>query len=118
MLSSCHMKRTMAKLSQRILHLHVQAGSISLAGLDSSAAPGLYSKYGLDAPKPRGQEADAQEEEDVGPEVNGVDAQGGSAASRRHLSAAERKALKKVGHAPTYALHLMFTSWIGSRVLF
>ena len=87
--------------------LHLQAGSINLARLDSSAGAGLYDKYGLEAPEPRGQEADTKEEEDMGPEVNGVDAQGGSAASRRHLSAAERRALRKVGHARTHAL--MFT---------
>ncbi len=80
--------------------LHVQGGSSSLARLDSSAVPGLYRKYGLeDAPQPGGQEAGAREEEGVAPEANGVDTQGGSAAFRRHLSAAERKALKKV---PTF----------------
>ena len=88
--------------------LHLQAGSTNLTRLDSSARPELYHKYGLEAPEPRGQEADAKEEEDVGPEVNGVDEQGGPAASRRHLSAAERRALRKVGHAQTHAL--MFTS--------
>ena len=88
--------------------LHLQAGSINLARLDSSAGAGLYNKYGLEAPEPRGQEGSAEEEEGVGPEANGVDAQGGSAASRRHLSAAERRALRKVGHARKHAL--MFTS--------
>ena len=63
----------------------------------SSAAPGQYSRYGLDAPEAasRGQEADAEEEDDDAPgEANGADDQGGS--GRRHLSAAERKALKTV----------------------
>lgn len=77
----------------------LQAASSNLGRQDSRAA-GQYSKYGLDAPgsASAGQEADAEDEEGelaLG-EANGVDEQGGNGAPRRHLSAAERKALKKV----------------------
>ncbi|CAK0786952.1 hypothetical protein CVIRNUC_010166 [Coccomyxa viridis] len=62
----------------------------------SSAAPGQYSKYGLDAPQPAssGMEAEAEDDAVSDKEANGVGQADGSA-PRRHLSAAERKALKK-----------------------
>jgi len=66
---------------------------------ESSKAPGQYSKYGLDDPgnASRVLEADAEADEDEkAGDANGVDDQGDSGAARRHLSAAERKALKKV----------------------
>ena len=63
----------------------------------SSAVPGQYSKYGLDAPQPAssGMEAEAEDDAVGDKEANGVGQADGSA-PRRHLSAAERKALKKV----------------------
>ena len=77
----------------------LQAAS-SNVGRQDSRAPGQYSKYGLDAPgsASAGQEAAAEGEEgDLAPgEANGVDEQGDSGAPRRHLSAAERKVLRKV----------------------
>ena len=77
----------------------LQAASSNL-GRQDSRTPGQYSKYGLDAPgsASAGQEADADGEDgDLAPgEANRVDEQGDSGAARRHLSAAERKALRKV----------------------
>ena len=77
----------------------VQAASSNLGRQDSRAPPGQYSKYGLDAPgsASAGQEADAEGGDgDLALEANGVDEQGDNGAPRRHLSAAERKALRKV----------------------
>jgi len=77
----------------------LQVTSSNLGRSESSKAPGQYSKYGLDDPgnASRGLEADAEADEDEkAGEANGVDDQGDSGAARRHLSAAERKAIKKV----------------------
>ena len=56
-----------------------------------------YSKYGLDAPQPAssGMAAEAEDNAISDREANGV-GQADSGAPRRHLSAAERKALRKV----------------------
>ena len=78
----------------------LQPASSNPTRQDSSRAPGQYSKYGLDAPgyASARQEADAEGKDgDLAlDEANGVDGQGDSGASRRHMSAAERKALRKV----------------------
>ena len=63
----------------------------------SSTAPGQYSKYSLDAPQPAfsGMAGEAEDSAISDKEANGV-GQADSSAPRRHLSAAERKALRKV----------------------
>ena len=81
-------------------HNVLQAATSSVGRQDSSRAPGQYSKYGLEAPGSAsvGQEAEGDitgDDKDLG-EANGMDEQGGGGVPRRHLSAAERKALRKV----------------------
>ena len=75
----------------------MQVAAQASGRLGSSAAPRQYSKYGLDAPQPAssGMAAEAEDTAISGEEANGV-GQADSSAPRRHLSAAERKALRKV----------------------
>ena len=67
----------------------------------SSAAPGQYSKYGLDAPQSAssGMAAKAEDTEEYDEEPNGTHGveQTNGSAPRRHMSAAERRAHRKVG---------------------
>ena len=82
-------------MSMCCITMQVAAQASSRPG--SSAAPGQYSKYGLDAPQPAssGMAAEAGDSAVSDQEANGV-ARADSSAPRRRLSAAERKALRKV----------------------